>query len=132
MRGVYIVTWEVGWPLIGQNIKMTNFVRDDICFHCQKLCEMTQEDVFGKELRSKRAVFPWMLRRSVEAHGGVLFCPACCGALQKRTAACCCALADAALCRNARAAACCCALAIPVLCRGTCRRALKRFPAVGA
>ena len=42
----YKVTWEVSWPLIGQNVKMTNFA--------QKLCEMTQEDVFGRELRSKR------------------------------------------------------------------------------
>jgi hypothetical protein len=32
VRGVYIVTWEVYWPLIGQNIKMTIFLPDDICF----------------------------------------------------------------------------------------------------
>ena len=29
VRRVYIVTWEVCWPLIGQNIKMTNIVRGD-------------------------------------------------------------------------------------------------------
>jgi hypothetical protein len=32
VRRECMVTWEVCWPLIGQNIKMTNFVRDDVCF----------------------------------------------------------------------------------------------------
>jgi hypothetical protein len=30
VRQAYTVTWEVCWPLIGQNIKMTNFMRDDV------------------------------------------------------------------------------------------------------
>ena len=80
------------------------------------------------------AVAPWLLWRysvSTEAHGGVLFCPGCCGALWKPHGgvlfcpACCGAL-------QKRTVACCYGLAIPVLCRGTRRRALKRCSAVGA
>ena len=41
VRRVYKVTWEVCWPLIGQNIKMTNIVRGD-----------DTGGRFGRELRS--------------------------------------------------------------------------------